>query len=153
MGKSASGYAKADLLEALDTAITQYDSAVKEQRKKWAEDHLEEWRAFRDAITKALKNKTPITEETLNTAMGRQRGRRVWLSDLFYSPDVHLGRYYSSRSRRSVTITIEDLRSLQQALRAWSGDTVTDTTLSRMGYPGSVAVIFNAAQGLHDTRQ
>lgn len=145
----SNGYAKADLQEALDRAIEAYDAEVQRQADQWAKNHTESWRELRDLITKSLRRGEPITSDMVRIATRRSGGH----SDTYgitFRPDVSLGRYYSNRGRRAYQIGIADLRSLKRALDAWTGDTVTDTTLSRMGYPGSVSIIFNAAERISE---
>lgn len=143
---TTAGYARTDLIAALDKALEAYDTEVLRQAQEWTTRHVDSWRDVRDMLTKVLRKGQPITEETLRQAAGPLA--KHGLHNITFRPDVSIGRYWSHRTRRSYSISAADLRSLRDCLTAYTGTTVTDRVLVNMGYAGSVAIIFNAANNI-----
>lgn len=140
-------FTKSDLVSAIDSALERDVTAraecakvetklLSEHRAQWSRTQLPQWKAYRDALTKALK--TGVIEA----------------DDLPASPKTFEDRPYALRRDiddavaryRRICIDRAEFEALRAALVALQGEEVTDAQLRTMGFGASaVAAVFRGS--------
>lgn len=143
------------LLAALDTVESEYKTAQEkyeaqlkgwhvERRKKWDAEMLPRWKALRDALSDAIRNRQPISTELVDEAAGpNPRGYRTHvLSEIAWTADPALP--YEANGVARPTEPSHQLDSLRLVLQAITDDEVSDHQLRSLGYR-NLEWLFNAA--------